>query len=65
MDSSYNVVMQMSSPWLVGYSLEKDELVLYRIDQDEVAWFFWRGGLDSAGFCELIDQDRLITLGEL
>lgn len=62
---TYKVTMTMQSPWIVGYHPEKDEIFMYFVDQDDVCWVFWRGGLDSAGFSEFMNFSGVVILGEL
>lgn len=64
-DVNYHVTMQMRSNWQVGYSPERDEMFLYFIDQDDLVWVFWRGGLDACGFYEYMNMDKAILLGDL
>lgn len=64
-DSTYKITMEMRSPWIVGYHPERDELFMYYVDQEEIAWIFTRFGLDGAGFPEFFNLSSAIILGEL
>lgn len=61
----YKVSMQMRSNWIVGYHTLKDEIFMYFVDQDEIAWVFARGSLDAVGFPEFMNFEYVEWLGEL
>jgi hypothetical protein len=65
MDTNYHIGLSVRPHWYVGYHPEKDEMFIYKIDDDQLVHVFCRGGLDSIGFYEFMDFSKAELLGEL
>ena len=51
--------------WQVWYVPELDELVLFKIDQDDVCQVFRKGGTDAIGFLEFMNLNKAEFIGDL
>lgn len=63
-DVSYSLSLG-DSPWFVGYSIEKDEMFMFKVDSDDIGWVYYRRGLDASGPVEFFDFKNVQWLGEL
>ena len=61
----YTLSVSVSAPWRVGYSISKDEIFIFKVDDDNIGWVYFRKGLDSCGPIEFYKFDDVLWLGEL
>lgn len=51
--------------WQVWYVPKFDEIILFKVDSDDVCTVFRKGGVDSVGFLEFMDFSKAEFLGDL